>query len=196
MSQCIHCKEDASYHFRVLCVQTLPIRDLSGERRVQALGLFHDFSVCQRCAKAQLEAALHPAKTCVKKILPFGIVLLLGAAMTVLFRSEPPALQLCGYAGIFCGITGLIYTVRTIHTVKQEYSALSPDAALARAAWNCFLTYAPKKDGENDLTYLPVSEETLRLKKDELMLRYDLLPAVAQKAWDLLHRAQEEDSPT
>lgn len=193
MAQCIQCGSAADYDFRVLEVQTLHIRDISGERRVQALGRFQDFSVCRGCAEARLQQAARPAWPLVKKLLPFGLILILGGAMAILCRSEVPALWVCGLAGVVCGALGLFTGVRSWLSTRREYAALSPEKALQRAAWDCLLASAPKKDGENDLTYIPVNEETLARKNGDLMILYDLLPAVAQKAWNILHGADEEN---
>lgn len=192
MAQCICCGEAASYDFRVLEVQTLHIRDMGGERRVQALGLFQDYSVCRSCAEARLQAVSRPGRALVKRLLPFGLILVLGGAMAYLCRNEVPALWVCGLAGVLCGAAGLISGVQRYLSLKREYAALSPQEALQRAAWDCLLASAPKKDGDNDLTYIPVNEETLSRKNGDLMILYDLLPAVAKKAWDMLHGVEEE----
>ena len=59
---------------------------------------------------------------------------------------------------------------------------------------NCDGTYgqtllqtAPKKEGENDLTYIPATEKVLAMKNDDLMIEYKLLPAIAVQAWERLH---------
>ena len=54
MEKCIACGKDAKITFRALEVQTLHVRDLDREKRVQALGDFHDFAVCRECAKTKL----------------------------------------------------------------------------------------------------------------------------------------------
>ena len=194
MAQCIRCGSAAAYDFRVLEVQTLHIRDINGERRVQALGRFQDCSVCRGCAEARLREALHPGLPLVKKLLPFAVVLLFGGTMAYLCRSEVPALWICGLAGVVCGVLGLFSRIRSYLSVRRDYAAPDHEEALQKAAWDCLLDSAPKKDGDNDLTYIPVNEETLRRKNGDLMILYDLLPAVAQKAWNLLHGVDEDNT--
>lgn len=196
MSDCLHCgRQEAEYPFRVLEVQTLHIRDLTGEKRVQALGLFQDYGICRACAQARLDQVHRPGKVLVRKLLPFLIALLLGIAITAACWRGAAALRMMGAAGILCGILGCVSSVQATFAARREYTALSDEEALERAAWECLLASAPKKDGENDLTYIPINEKTLAMKNGDLMIVYKLLPAVAKKAWTLIHGAAEEKIP-
>ena len=44
----------------------------------------------------------------------------------------------------------------------------------------------------NDITYIPVDEETLARKNGELMIRYDLLPEIAFAAHKRIHGIETE----
>lgn len=183
MAQCLICKgEGKGYPFRVLEVQTLHVRDFTGEKRVQALGEFRDWTVCGDCAVRWLEESLAPGKRLFKACLPFAIVLVAGVLLTVLVRSDIRALGLLGPAAIFCGLAGGISSARRILARQKELLALPREEALKRAAWECLLAAAPKKNEDNDLTYIPVDGETRALDKKGLCLRYDLLPAIAAQA--------------
>ena len=50
----------------------------------------------------------------------------------------------------------------------------------------------PKKDGDNDLTYIPITEKTLAMKNGDLMIMYDLLPEIAKEAWNILHDRKQD----
>lgn len=191
MSNCIHCGTGAAdYPFRVLEVQTLHIREMGGERRVQALGRFQDHAICRSCAQAHLETILAPGKRLMRRMLPFAAILAAGVTALALGWGQLP-LVVMGAAGILCGVVGICSTARNGLKMRREYAALPPEEALARAAWDLLLATVPNKDGENDLTYIPVDERTLAMKNGELMIVYDLLPAVAKKAWDILHGVED-----
>lgn len=191
MSNCIHCGTGAAdYPFRVLEVQTLHIREMGGERRVQALGRFQDYAICRGCAQAHLETILAPGKRLMRRMLPFAAILAAGITVLALGWGQLP-LVVMGVAGILCGVVGIGSQARNGAAMRREYAALSPEEALARAAWDLLLATAPNKDGENDLTYIPVDERTMAMKNGDLMIVYDLLPAVAKKAWDILHGVEE-----
>ena len=49
------------------------------------------------------------------------------------------------------------------------------------------LKTAPKKFNDNDITYIPIDEETLKLKPEELASKYNLLPAISKKVYNLIH---------
>lgn len=82
---------------------------------------------------------------------------------------------------------GSISTVQTQKRLAGEYRKLTMDEQLQRAAWETAEGAVPKKNGDNDVTYIPVTEATLRLKNGDLMITYDLLPAIAKQAWEILH---------
>ena len=46
---------------------------------------------------------------------------------------------------------------------------------------------APKKNDINDITYIPVNEETLARKNGDLMILYELLPEIAIEAHKRIH---------
>lgn len=184
---CMICGRDGSFLFRALEVETLPVRDLKGEKKVQALREFHDFCVCEDCARQQLDGCLHPGKKTRLRVALFAALLLFGAALTVIFWRTHGALRLMGLSACFLGIVGIGYTVRTAKQRRAEYAALSEADALSRAAWERVVGKAPKKRGDSNLTYIPLTGETLRRKNGDLMLLYDLLPAIAVEAYKRLH---------
>lgn len=188
MKACLTCGNGpVRYPFRVLEVQTLHVRDITGERRVQALGLFQEYGICQGCARHRLDAIREPGRELWKQLLPFAVIIVLGAVLTVIFWFGEGVLRLLGLAGLACGVLGLAGGLKSSSQRRKEYAALSDEAALDRAAWECLIDSAPKKDGENDLTYIPVNERTLAMKNGDLMIEYELLPEIAVKAYGLLH---------
>lgn len=194
MENCLKCGGRGEYPFRVLEVLTLHIREMSGEKRVQALGEFREYAICDGCARARLDGALRPGKSLWRKLAPYGTVLLFGLAVLAAGWEGGNAFRLLGGAGIFCGIAGGGSLFRRAGEEKRAYSTLPAEKALARAAWECLMETAPQKAGENDLTYIPVNGETLAMKNGDLSLTYDLLPAIARQAWNRLHGAEEEGS--
>lgn len=152
MAACLKCGGEGDYSFRVLEVHTLHVRDLDGEKRVQALGDFREYAVCCVCAQARLDRALHPERYLVKRLAPFLAVLAFGLAVTAVCWTWEPALRLLGAAGIFCGGAGIVSVLRGAGREKRACAALLQEEALRRAAWECLLETAPKKAGDNDLT--------------------------------------------
>ena len=56
-----------------------------------------------------------------------------------------------------------------------------------------YTTEAPKKENENDLSYIPVNEKTLARKNGDLMILYHLLPEIAVEAWNKLHKEENNE---
>lgn len=188
---CIKCgKEHNDYHFRVLHVETLHVRDLK-EKRIQALGDFEEFDICGDCARAKFEEYMDNRSVLVKTSIPFAIMILAGALIALLMRNDLPIL-LFGVGMMICGATCLYGNLRNRGAKKRELSALSEEQALYRCAWECLLESAPKKNDVNDITYIPVDEETLARKNGDLMILYDLLPEIAIAAHKRIHGIETE----
>ena len=185
MLRCAKCGKEAEFCFKVMKVETLRVRDITGEKRVQSVGAFEKISACRECAMERLVVVRKGVR--LKKILPYICVFAFGAVLTVMFWSANGAFRLLGLAGIACGIMGSISTVQTEKRLAGEYRKLTMDEQLQRAAWETAKGAVPKKNGDNDVTYIPVTEATLRLKNGDLMIIYDLLPAIAKQAWEILH---------
>lgn len=182
---CICCTGAAEYHFRALEIHTLHIRDIK-EKRVQALGRSVQLDICSSCACAQLEMILKG--TGLRDILPFAFALIFGTVVSVLFWSGEAVFRLCGAAGVICGILGIAGTAREDRQRRERYSRLSREKSLEAAAWETAVRCADHKQGDHDLTYIPVTQDTLSMKNGDLMVAYDLLPEIAVQAWDMMHR--------
>ena len=184
---CLKCGKDADFVFPSLEVQTLHVRDLKGESRVQALGLLREDGVCRACAEGKLSEIEHPLSVLWKRLLPFGLVMIFGVLVIIFLRSVGRAVLMMGLAGILCGVIGIVSVCHDAIRQKKEYAALKREDALTRAAWSLTVSLLPKKDGDNDMTYIPLDDRTMKMKNGDLMLEYDLLPAIAKKAWDMIH---------
>ena len=184
---CIICKsKESEYTFDYLEVQTLHIRDLGGEKRVQALGEMGSVSVCKACVAKRLgeiENQIFP----VKRLAPFIGIFLMGVFLCAFGLGRDTVFLLMGAAAVACGIMGCYARLKVAKVKRREYSALSNEDTLEAAAWDVLNESLPKKDGDNDLTYIPITEKTLEPKNGDLMIVYDLLPAIAKKAWDIIH---------
>lgn len=185
---CIHCqKETNNYPFHVLQVLTLHVRDLKGDKRIQALGDFEDYCVCADCAKAHLQQTVHNQSALLKALLPFAAALVIGGLLAWITWHGEGALRLLGLAMMVCGVFGLAGTWQRMTKKRRSFASLSPEKAAEAAAWDLFLQDAPKKLDINDITYIPVNEDILARKNGDLMILYDLLPEIAVQAHKRIH---------
>ena len=195
--RCIRCGRPAAYPVRALEVRTLHVRSLTGERRVQALGDEKCSGVCELCAQSQLTLSLDPVRAAKPQLIPFGIVFAAGIliiAVTLLFVKESrQVFVLLGIAALICGILGLYDALRKAKEKRDALAALPEAEALTEAAWDVYIVESPKKEDVNDLTYIPVNEETLRRKNGDLMILYHLLPEIAVEAWNRIHKGEEKE---
>ena len=177
----------------MLEVQTLHVRDLTGEKRVQALGDDADYCVCRKCAERKLSAILNNRQATIRAALPFALAFFAGIIITAWFWSDNGAFRLLGLGFLACGVLGTIGIIQKGEKQRNQFAPLSHDKALAAAAWECFLESAPKKNDINDITYIPINEETLARKNGDLMILYDLLPEIAIQAYNRIHGSNDSE---
>ena len=189
MLKCLKCGHESDFAFRALTIRTLPVRDLSGEKKVQAIGDFQDFGVCASCAAQTLSVKKDIRRNVGKKFGGFALVAVAGIlleAAAFLFLNAERVYVLLGLAAIACGLIGMYSSAKDGMEEKNRISSMSNEDALRYAAWACVLENAPKKDLDADLSYIPVDRETRKRKNGDLMILYDLLPQIAVKAHKMI----------
>ena len=193
---CIKCgKEHKDYHFRVLQVQTLHVRDFGKNSKIQALGDFEEYDVCAACAQEKYDSTVQVSAAVKKLCALWGTVMAVGLAVAlVASRSGDGVLRLAGLGALIGGGLILLGQLQNATKARKELLALNREEALYRCAWECMVDGAPKKNDVNDITYIPVDEKTLSRKNGDLMILYDLVPAIAVEAHKRIHADAEGEA--
>lgn len=195
---CLSCnKSPAEYSFRVLEIHTLHVRDFDGEKLIQSLGEERVYEVCAACVSSEMRAVLFPAVRILKGCAGFGVLALVGLVMSLtlsLNAEMMTAIRILGPVAVVTGMSGIFGKVREILRQRKILAGLSEEDARRYAAWQCVLKHAPKKYNDNDLTYIPVSEETLGMDVKALAEKYTLIPAIANKAQLSIREAVKESA--
>ncbi|SFG13947.1 hypothetical protein [Oribacterium sp. WCC10] len=183
---CSNCQKEADFRYRVLEVQTLHVRSLKGDNKVQALGKFQDYGICRSCAERKmrdlLEFSGEKRKHCF-----FSIVIIVMGCLILLNMGKE---GLIGFTGLFFIIGGVMIEYGTVSEwirIRKELMALPFEKRLERAAWQELLATAPKKSIDSDISYIPVNGETVNMKKGDFMVMYDLIPEIVEKAWSVIN---------
>ncbi len=180
--RCLCCGGDPAYRFRVLRVRTLHVRDITGEKRVQTLDDFEDHAVCDSCAEQKRQSMQQGIRNSLPALLAFGAILLAGIILALVCRERDRVFLMLGLAMIAGGALGLIGTVQKERRLQADLSPRSPQELLQLAAWQAMVDHLPSKQGQEDLTYIPVDDVTRSRKNGDLMILYDLLPEIAVEA--------------
>ena len=181
----------SEYKFHVLEVHTLHVRDFTGEKIIQALGDIKYLSVSSACVDSEMQAVIFPVRRILVKALPFMIIFFAGLILTfmiTLYNNYPMAFRIIGPAGLFCGSAGMFESVRKILSERKILLSLTQDEALNKIAFKCAVKSAPAKYNDNDLSYIPVDEIKSVKSPEELAEKYNLLPAISRKAFELINR--------
>lgn len=185
---CVKCgREHAEHECKVLQVQTLYVRDLGKTSRVQALGDFEEYAVCDACTEEKYNSIVNNSAQVRKTWLFFGGLALIGAALAYLNWNVNSVLQFTGLGLLFGGGLTLVGKLKTVNAKKMQLLMLSDEEALEQCAWEAMIDGAPRKNDINDITYIPVNEKTLARKNGDLMILYELLPEIAIEAHKRIH---------
>ena len=200
---CLKCGNDShdALRFRVLEVHTLHIRDFTGERIIQALGEFREYEICTACAEREARAFLYPAKMILRKCFAFIGLILAGMILSLLLAlndswpamKEIFALRALGPLAVIVGVIGIFGKAREILSLRGKVSRMNHDDAMNFAAYTLVLENAPKKYNDNDITYIPVSKDTLNMNAPELAEKYNLLPSISVKAREIMSNGGKID---
>lgn len=169
------------FFFHTLEIHTLHVRDFGGERLIQSVGNYRDFEISTACAENEARAVIFPIKRIFGKTLSFMILFFVGVILsfTLSLKTEIFAIKALGIIAAFTGISGIISECRKILIQRRNLINMTPDERLKFCAWQCALKQAPKKFNDNDITYINIDEETLKLKTEELSEKYNLIPAIS-----------------
>ncbi len=194
MGDCIKCGKDSFYTFHTIEVHTLPVRDFSGEKKVQALGQKTDFYVCSDCAQKRFDSVFNTFESFFSPSIPAFFLFLAGITVTWYFwqRNAAP-FKMLGIGAIICAIAVVYTNLQKSAQLKKELGSVEKSEGLEKAAWLCVLEGVPKKYKDNDLSYIPINKKTLALKNGDLMVLYKLLPQIAVQAYNLMHEETNED---
>ena len=194
MGNCIKCGKDSFYTFHTIEVHTLPVRDFSGEKKVQALGQKTDFYVCSNCAQKRFDSVFNTFESFFSPSIPAFFLFLAGITVTWYFwqRNAAP-FKMLGIGAIICALAVVYTNLQKSAQLKKELGSVEKSEGLEKAAWLCVLEGVPKKYKDNDLSYIPINKKTLALKNGDLMVLYKLLPQIAVQAYNLMHEETNED---
>ncbi len=97
------------------------------------------------------------------------------------------ALRVIGPLGVFVGVSGIVRRVSEVLARRKVLEAMSESERLKDSAWMCAVRNAPNKFGDNDITYIPLDEAN-SLRPEELAVKYDLLPPISAKVYEVIHK--------
>lgn len=185
MAQCIQCGGTAHYHVQLMKVRTYQNPQLCEQEPVQVVDQTVEMDVCQDCAQRQLRGNLHLLDA--KEWLQLLIVASMAALCLWVYNSGRNAGMLPGAAA--CLVLGIGYTLREAWMRHLEYTSLSEREELEKASCEVAISCA-ERDKERDVTYIPITEQTRKLRSDDLMIDFDLQPETSDRVWNLLHPTQ------
>lgn len=138
--------------------------------------------LCHACLDQYIGRLAEPKEEIRKAALMFGGIGLAGLAMFFIPASSLGFdLRFPGAGAFVIGALGFIRRYQAIQERKK--AIVSADAEENRNAYmlEYLHTLLPKKEGENDLSYVPLSDREAAMNIGTLAAAYGLLPGIAQQ---------------
>ena len=182
MAECKGCAGKADIVLPLQEVLTLLVRGLDGEKRVQALGQEMDAGLCHACLDQYIGRLAEPKEEIRKAAMMFGGIALAGLAMFFIPASSLGFDFRFPGAGAFAiGALGFIRRYQAIQERKKAIVCAGTEENREAYTLECLHKLLPKKEGENDLSYVPLRDREAAMNIGTLAAAYGLLPGIAQQ---------------
>ena len=182
MAECKGCAGKADIVLPLQEVLTLRVRGMDGEKRVQALGQEMEAGLCHACLDQYIGRLAEPKEEIRKAAMMFGGIGLAGLAMFFIPASSLGFDFRFPGAGAFAiGALGFIRRYQAIQERKKAIVCAGTEENREAYTLECFHKLLPKKEGENDLSYVPLRDREAAMNIGTLAAAYGLLPGIAQQ---------------
>ena len=180
MAECKGCAGKADIVLPLQEVLTLRVRGLDGEKRVQALGQEMEAGLCHACLDQYIGRLAEPKEEIRKAAMMFGGSGLAGLAMFFIPASSLGFDFRFPGAGAFAiGALGFIRRYQAIQERKKAIVCAGTEENREAYTLECFHKLLHKKEGENDLSYVPLRDREAAMNIGTLAAAYGLLPGIA-----------------
>lgn len=197
MAECKGCAAKADIVLPLQEVLTLRVRGMDGEKRVQALGQEMEAGLCHACLDAYIGRLAEPKEEIRKAALMFGGIVLAGLAI---FFIPASALgfdfRLPGAGAAVIGALGFSRRYQSIQGRKAAVISAGAEENRRAHALEYLHALLPKKEGENDLSYVPLTDKEAAMNIGTLAAAYSLLPGIAQQLSLRLRPREVEETKT
>ena len=182
MAECKGCAGKADIVLPLQEVLTLRVRGLDGEKRVQALGKEMEAGLCHACLDQYIGKLAEPKEEIRKAALMYGGIALAGLAMLFIPASAMGFnFRLPGAGALAISALGFIRRYQAIQVRKAAVVSASTEENRKAYTIEYLHTLLPKKEGENDLSYVPLTDREAAMNIGTLAAAYGLLPGIAQQ---------------
>ena len=186
MYHCMICKGNAENLRSFITVRTLHIRGFGGVKRVQGIGKKVEGSVCENCIREEIDKALHPFgkdKQNIKRMALYGLLFAAGILLAVFVPGN--VIRLFGSAAALCGILCIYSDLQKIAERKRTTTSGSEEQNIEKYSLELIINNLPKKNGDEDLTYVPLDKSLTHTSLGDLCIKYNLLPEIAKEVRDI-----------
>ncbi|MDD4011067.1 MAG: hypothetical protein PHI83_02880 [Sphaerochaetaceae bacterium] len=192
--KCVACKtNESSMDFRVIEVRTTKTRDAGGRiSRVQELCGISEMGACESCIQRRLDEISNPAREFFPSCKYSVLLLIIG----ILLIAKPlgNAYIVVGAACIAVCIFKIVDFFKKAMSKKRSFARFSKNNARFVAAWECLGRSAIKRDASSLVSFIPITDATMKMKKEDFVNYYGLTHENAGKLFREIHGLQEDEA--
>ena len=184
MACCVRCGGVPQYHIQLMEVRTYQNPLIYEQEPVQIMERTVEVDVCGDCARRQLRGDMYLLSS--KELFQLSMVALMTALCLWVYRSGQNAAMLQG--AVICFVLGVGCTLWEAQTRRKRYASMPEAEELEAAAAEVATAHVEQKSDGVEAIYIPITEDTIKLRSDDLMVDFDLQPEISEFIWHLIHK--------
>jgi hypothetical protein len=183
MGKCLICKANVKDVQSFLTIRTLHIRNFSGTSRIQGVGRIVEGTVCDDCIHRQINNTLHPVKQSLKKLVQYAALTAAGILIAAFIHDN--VIRIFGASAALCGILCLYSDLKKALEQQKITKNNNDEQNHAFYSYSLIINNLPRKNGEEDLSYIPLNAGLAAESPESLCIQFGLLPEIAVEVRDI-----------
>ena len=199
--KCIRCNtNEGSFSFKVMEVHEEYVSGKSGflrssrkpSQKIQNLSDMKEFCVCDACIDKKLQATMNPWRDFLNYYKVGAVLLVFGIIILVNYGGKDTIYTVGGVLLVMIALLRAYGYFRKAKAKKDQYMKMSENNRRFVSAWECVSESAPKRLGNHSVYYIPVTDATDRMTREDFSRYYKLTPENADEFYRIVHGSEKK----
>ena len=199
--KCIRCNtNEGSFSFKVMEVHEEYVSGKSGflrssrkpSQKIQNLSDMKEFCVCDACIDKKLQATMNPWRDFLNYYKVGAVLLVFGIIILVNYGGKDTIYTVGGVLLVMIALLRAYGYFRKAKAKKDQYMKMSENNRRFVSAWECVSESAPKRLGNHSVYYIPVTNATDRMTREDFSRYYKLTPENADEFYRIVHGSEKK----
>ena len=203
--KCIRCNtNEGSFSFKVMEVHEEYVSGKSGflrssrkpSQKIQSLSEIKEFCVCDACIDKKLKATMNPWRDFLNYYKVGAILLIFGVVILINYGGKDTIYTVGGVLLVMIALMRAYGYFHRAKAKKDQYMKMSENNQRFVSAWECVSESAPRRIGNHSVYYIPVTDATDRMTREDFSRYYQLTPENADEFYRLVHGSEKKHGPS